>query len=180
MAGWRSDGLGYSEVAGRAVLTMWSRVQCWALIAFAVVLPIGQSPTEIALGVGLIAWLLGKVAGHQKPALPSTPLNILLLAWWVVAAASMVNSVDLGASLRGLQKLLKYFALYLLVIETAGTRGTLRKLLIGCAVGFSVVIIDGLWQWFAGKDLVVRETLCEKERGGSWGAGAGGGERLQS
>ena len=73
----------------------WRRLQVAALMAFAVVLPIGQSPTEAALIVGLIAWVVATALGGQwRQAIPKTPLNLLLLAWWVVAAASIMNSVD--------------------------------------------------------------------------------------
>ncbi|MDP3704244.1 MAG: O-antigen ligase family protein, partial [Candidatus Omnitrophota bacterium] len=138
----------------------WRRLQVAALVAFAVALPIGQAPTEAALIVGLMAWIVGTcLEGHWRQAIPRTPLNLLLLAWWLVAAASMVNSVDLRASLQGLRKLLKYFVLYLLVVESAGTRGTLRKLIIGCVIGLSLVTIDGLWQWFVGKDLFLGNPI---------------------
>jgi len=140
----------------------WRRLQVAALIAFAVMLPIGQSPTEAALIVGLLAWLIATaVDGQWRQAIPKTPLNLLLLAWWLVAAGSMVNSVDLGASVQGLRKLLKYFVLYLLVVEAAGTSGALRKFIIGCVVGLSLVVVDGLWQWFAGKDLFLGNPLSE-------------------
>ncbi len=140
----------------------WRRLQVAALVAFAVALPIGQSPPEAALVLGLIAWLVGRaLSGRWRQAIPRTPLNLLLLAWWLAAAASMVNSVDLGASLQGLRKLLKYFVLYLLVVETAGSRGALRKLLIGCVIGLSLVVLDGLWQAVFGTDLIFGNPLAE-------------------
>jgi len=140
----------------------WRRLQVGALVAFAVALPIGQSPAEAALIVGLIAWVVAAALGGQWwQAIPKTPLNLLLVAWWLVAAASIVNSVDPEASVQGLRKWLKYFALYLLVVKTAGSRGALKQLLIGCVVGLSLVVVDGLWQWFAGKDLFLGNPLSE-------------------
>lgn len=141
-------------------LETWRRLQVAALVAFAVALPIGQSPTEAALILGLIAWIVRTLlSGQWRQAIPKTPLNLLLIAWWLVAAGSIANSVDLGASVQGLRKLLKYFMLYLLVIETVGTRGVLRKLIIGCVMGLSLVVIDGLWQWFMGKDLFLGNPI---------------------
>jgi putative inorganic carbon (HCO3(-)) transporter len=134
---------------------MWRRLQVAALVAFAVMLPIGQSPTEAALIIGLLAWVVRtSLNGQWRQAIPKTPLNLLLLAWWLAAVVSLANSVDVSASLQGLRKLLKYFALYLLVVETASSPRALRWILRGVIVGLSLTVLDALWQWFAGTDLL--------------------------
>lgn len=157
MATWRSDNLGDPQMA-RDALLMGRRVQYWALVMFAVALPIGQSPTEVALGIGLLAWLVPCITRRRWPVIPRTPLNLLLVAWFLIAVCSLYNSIDLEASLRGLQKLLKYFALYLLVYDTVDSRRSLTGVLKGCVVGMAVVVGDGLWQAIFGYDLIYHRS----------------------
>lgn len=133
---------------------MVRRVQYWAVVMFAVMLPIGQSPTEVALGIGLLAWIVPCITRCRWPTIPKTPLNLLLVAWFLIAVCSIYNSIDLGSSLRGLQKLLKYFALYLLVYQTVDSQRSLTGVLKGCVVGMALVVGDGLWQAIFGYDLI--------------------------
>ena len=93
------------------------RIQLWCVVVFAAVLPVGKSPAEIALGVGVAVWLARTAVGHRRPVISSNPLTVWLIAWFLVGLVSISNSVDIGTSLRGLQKLIKHFAWYLVVID---------------------------------------------------------------
>mgnify|MGYP001564572935 CR=1 FL=1 len=53
---------------GSRARDIWRAVQEWALVAFVVALPIGKSPAEIALGVGLVALVGRTLLGHRRPA----------------------------------------------------------------------------------------------------------------
>ena len=140
---------------------MLQRIQRWSLLAFAVALPVGQSPAEITLGIGVVAWVLRGLKGQRRPFLTRNPLNFLLAAWFLVAVASMINSVDLAASLQGLRKLAKVFALYFLILDTVGSWASLRPLLVACLSGLSLMILDGLWQAVFGKDFLSGNPLSE-------------------
>ena len=65
----------------------------------------------------------------------------------------MAHSVSLSASLRGVLKLLKCFALYLLIRATADSRPSLTGILTGCMIGLALVAGDGVWQVVTGQDL---------------------------
>ena len=129
-----------------------SRVQYAAVVAFAAVLPLGQTPPEIALGIGLAAWVFRAVRERRAATSLSNPLSWLLGLWFLAALASMANSIDPVASLHGLRKLLKGFGLYLLVVDTVDSRETLRGVVAGSLLGVSLVVGDALWQWAAGRD----------------------------
>ena len=143
-------------VAGaRGTSATWLRtIQSWALVSFAAVYPLGKAPGEITLGIALLAWVARTLLGQRRPVIPRNPLNYVLLAWLALAVCSMQNSVDLWASLKGLQKLFKAFGLYLVVLDTADSPRALRRVLVGVLVGLAVVVGDGLWQAVAGRDLI--------------------------
>jgi O-antigen ligase len=128
------------------------QVQYGAVVAFAVCLPIGKSPTEAALIIGLLA-LVARTILHQRPLIPNNPLNRWLLAWLLVAICSMVNTVDVWASLNGLRKLAKWMGLYLLVLDTVDSRQRLQGVLAGWFLGLFLVVVDGLWQQAFSRDL---------------------------
>ena len=130
------------------------RLQEWAVLAFAVTLPLGQAPPEIALGIGLAVLVLRTALGQRRPLLPPSPLNVFLLLWFLVAVVSMHNSVDLQASVTGLRKLLKWFGLYLLVMDTVDSPSMLARLLRACLLGLAIEVSDGLWQAATGYDFV--------------------------
>jgi O-antigen ligase len=132
----------------------WRAAQDWALVAFAVALPLGESPAEVALGVGLAAFVGRTVLGHRSSIVPRSPLNGLLLVWAILAVCSIVNSVDLEASLHGCRKLLKHFGLFVLILDTLDNERSMRRLLTGCMAGLSLLVGDALWQAIAGRDLI--------------------------
>ena len=129
------------------------RIQYGALVAFGVALPIGKSLTEAALIIGLLALVLRTALGQRRPIIPASPLNLLLVVWFAIAICSMQNSVDLAASVQGLRKLLKWFGLYLLVLDTVDSPRRLRGVLGGCLTGLCLVSVDGIWQAVFGTDL---------------------------
>ena len=131
----------------------WRRVQYGAVVAFAVGLPIGKLLAEASLVIGLLAWGVRILLERRRPLIPKSPLNVLLLLWFIAALCSLYNSIDAAASLKGLWKLLKYFALYLLVVESVDSRTSLRGVVNGCLFGLSLLVADGLWQAAFGRDL---------------------------
>ncbi len=128
-------------------------VQGVAVIAFAIVLPFRQALSEIALVIGLVAWVGRLLITRQTSEMTRNPLNLFLLAWLAAAILSMQNSIDMAASLRGLHKLVKYFALYLLVSSTANTEKSLKGVVKGCLVGLGLIVVDSLWQAVFNHDL---------------------------
>ena len=123
-------------------------------MAFAVGLPIGKLLAEASLVIGLLAWGVRMVLERRRPLIPNSPLNLLLLLWFITALCSMSNSIDAAASLKGLWKLLKCFALFVLIVETVDSRESLRRVVGGCLLGLSLLVADGLWQAVFGRDLV--------------------------
>ena len=129
------------------------RIQLWCVVVFAAVLPVGKSPAEVALGVGVAVWLARTVLVHRRPIIPSNPLTIWLIAWFLIGLVSISNSVDIGTSLRGLQKLVKHFAWYLVVIDAVRSSAALRRVVWGVLAGLGVLIADTWWQAAVGWDL---------------------------
>ena len=129
------------------------QIQEWSLILFAATFAIGQALGEIALVVGLLAWTGRCVLERKVPVVLKHPLAPFLLLWFIVALCSMVNSVDVLTSLKGLQKLLKYFGLYALVLDTTQSPVALQRVLRGAFIGMALILVDGYWQASFGRDL---------------------------
>ncbi len=133
---------------------MLRRIQEWAVLVFVVTLPMGQSPADIALVVGLLAWVARLAIERHRPVLPSRVVMTVLIAWFLIAVGSMVNTVDVGASLDGLRKLLKNFAWFLVVIDTVNSPAMLQRVLKACVIGLAIPVVDGLWQGAFDRDLL--------------------------
>lgn len=133
---------------------MLRRIQLWAVTLFAAAMPVGLAPREAALVVAISVYAWRAVLGQRRPAIPATPLNGLVLAWFALAALSMQNAGDLWAGAKGLQKLLKWTAISLVVWDTAQSRESRWRVLLGWFIGLTVVVVDGFWQAIAGRDLL--------------------------
>jgi O-antigen ligase len=71
----------------------------------------------------------------------------------------MVNSVSLAASARGLLKIFKVFAVFLLASEEIQTEAQLRYVLFALLLGGAIASADGLLQWVIGIDPIYRRPM---------------------
>lgn len=142
-----------AQIASIKIKPWVAPLQLWLLVAFAALLPLSQALSNICYGLVIVAWITGKVLARDWR-LPRTSLNEVLLAWVVVIVFSMMNSVDLSASLSGLRKLVKYALLYFAIVETLKTPRALTWMLMAWLGGLCVAAGDGLWQMAFGRDLL--------------------------
>ncbi len=123
----------------------------WAFLACGVVGPLGMAPQEIFVVLAIIAWLSSRLAARRGP-LPM-PASAFLAAWFFIALLSTTQSTHLPTSMKGLQKLLKFFALFCAAAETLHTRKRLSALFLAATIGAAIVSLNGLVQVATGADL---------------------------
>ena len=78
-----------------------------SLVAFGAIGPVSQGLQETTLGIAVAAWLASLVLSRRMPRRTAAWLPLLL--WFLVSALSMVNSVNLHASLGGLLSTSHFF-----------------------------------------------------------------------
>ena len=123
------------------------------LIAAGAVLPLSLALKDLSLGVMVLAWLVTR-AGRRQPSLPRAAATLPLLLWCGASLLSMVNSVNLGASVGGLKKAVIATAI---VVATAALLSTPRRVILLFAavmVGGVLASADGLVQVIRGRDLL--------------------------
>lgn len=123
----------------------------WAFLSCAVFGPLGMAPQEIFVVLAIMAWLAGKLAARQKPVL--LPAAFILAAWFLIALLSTTQATHLPTSVKGLQKLLKVFALFYAAAETIAARERLYAMFLAATIGAAIVSIDGFVQVSMGADL---------------------------
>ena len=127
------------------------QISFWAFLACGVVGPLGMAPQEIFVVLAIIAWLTGRLAVRQWPL--RMPAAAILAAWFFIALLSITQSTHLPTSIKGLQKLLKFFALFYAAAETLHTRKRLSAMFLAATIGAAIVSLNGLVQVAAGADL---------------------------
>ena len=118
-------------------------------------LPFSISVIEISASAAIFLWLFKKIFILRDIKIKKTPLNWPLAVYLLFVVLSLSNSQFMMTSVKGLfRKTLEYVAIYFVIAETVRTDRDLRKI-VG-AVLFSCLMmgVDGLWQYFSGRDLI--------------------------
>lgn len=129
-----------------------------AAVALGIVQPLSLSLTELALVVGVVAWIAKKALARERFAWDPVVTGILL-AWAASITLSMGNTPDLWGSMHGLRKFVKHAALYYWLADIVSTNARLRRALAGVLVGLGIMLVDSVWQRLTGWDLFYHRPL---------------------
>jgi len=116
-------------------------------------IPVSIAMTNLSIALAGTAWLVKKILSKDFK-IKKNPLNLLLIGFLFISAVSLISSVDMRASIKGLQRLLKYFLIFYVFIDTVNDFKKMRMILWFALAGLALVSIDGLYQFFAGKDFI--------------------------
>lgn len=118
-------------------------------------LPFSITIIEIAAGIAIGLWLFKKIFILRDFKLEGSPLNWPIAAYLAFVVFSLFNSQFLVKSLNGLiGKTLEYIALYFVIIETVKTKKDLEKIVLSIILSCAFIGLDGLWQYFTGRDFI--------------------------
>ena len=91
-----------------------NRIIDGGLIIFVLSLPLSISGTEIGFCLAFLAWLIMMVI-KKEVKLPSTPMDLPIIFFWVISFIAIAFSVEPALSIKMLQKLPYFFLPYLMV-----------------------------------------------------------------
>lgn len=121
------------------------------IISLPLLISFSFAAVNISLGFALFFFLLAKIL-NKDYSINKSALTIPFLLFFAVSALSMINSDYLSTSLGGLSKLLKYFLIIIMVIETFDSRKRLRNGVNFIAAGLFLSCANGLYQLVFGRD----------------------------
>ncbi|MFH1848397.1 MAG: O-antigen ligase family protein [Candidatus Omnitrophota bacterium] len=116
-------------------------------------LPLSSGLVNTFIAVGLLALVVQKAARGQWRISP-TRLNLFLLLFFAASCISMLNSIEPQTSIKGLVKVLKFLSIFFLMVEGTKDKVFFRKAAIALAAGAAIVSIDGIIQYFTGRDII--------------------------
>ena len=135
-----------------------SRLPRYAVVALAVLLPISPALSEATVVIGCVGWVLRGIS-QRHWSVRSHLVGVLFLLLGCAGLLSMVNSVNLVASARGLWKVFKAFVVFLLASEEIQTQDHLRQVLLALLLGGAIASADGLLQWVLGADPIYHRSM---------------------
>lgn len=130
------------------------RITFYALLVFWCSLGFSSALAEISFVTALICWALERVI-LKKVALPAPRAVLLSLAGFIIiCAASVLWSEHSPTSFRGLFKYIQHGLLFVMTLDCFDHEKRQKQFENVFAVFFAVLILNGMVQYFYGKDLI--------------------------
>ena len=147
--------MAHEQGNGRSSVVVWSDwIACFSLVVAGTLWPLSPALKEVGVVIALLAWLVSKITSRTMP--PHLVVTLPLTLWFVSGLLSMVHSVSLPASIRGLEKILKATAILFMAADVMRTPRRIVALLGAMMIGAAIVSLDGLVQFVSGVDLFYR------------------------
>lgn len=121
--------------------------------------------TNVFFAIALAGFLVKKVITADMAAARKNPILIPFSLIILVSLVSFVNTVSLRASLQGMGKWLRYLAIFLAVTEEVKDASHAKKIVTVILLGLLAASLDGLFQFYTGKDLIRNRSSYEPEIG---------------
>lgn len=132
----------------KKVIGALDKITEWALYLLIFCLPFSKSIIEITIVAAFISWLLKKILTRDLR-LKKTPLNALLLAFFIVSLISIINAEFKILVIRSLfTKCLKYIVLYYIIVESMNSETKLKNLLKLSLISAIIIMIDSFIQYY--------------------------------
>ncbi|MDD5129548.1 MAG: O-antigen ligase family protein [Candidatus Omnitrophica bacterium] len=122
-------------------------------------LPFSKAALESFLWSAIVIFVAKRILGYRgscfRGMFPQTPLNKVLGIFCAVNVLSVIFSVNLGLSLRGLLgKEFKFLAIFFILTEIINSKERLRNILIAIVASAALIIADAWVQYFRGFDFL--------------------------
>jgi len=126
----------------------------WCIYAIVFAAPFSKSISEVAIALAVVLWILRKIIKRDY-GLAKTELNIPLLLVVITVLFSLFNSAYPALSIKAFfTKMLKYVALYFVIVESFDTRSKIRGLFIIALISMAIIMLDGFFQYYSGFDFL--------------------------
>lgn len=129
---------------------------CYCVYAIVFAAPFSKSIAEISIGLAIALWLVKKIL-NKDYSLVDTDLNLPFLIFIIVIIPSFLNSAYPFLSIKAFfSKMLKFVALYFVIVECVNTKSRLKALFVIAMLGMILIAIDGYFQYYTGVDFLHR------------------------
>ncbi|MDD5085394.1 MAG: O-antigen ligase family protein [Candidatus Omnitrophica bacterium] len=130
----------------------------FALTAFIISVPLSKAVAECLLILSIVLWAARKII-LGEPWFRETGYSLILLAFLVSSSFSLFGSENLFESMRGMLKLLRHLLIFFMVVDTFRTEEGIARLVKLIIAGWLIVLLDGVWQYHYGFDLIRRAPI---------------------
>lgn len=136
------------------------------------IIPFSIAGIEIFAIVAIIAWLIKQVTSYKLQVtsyFPKTPLSLPIFILFTVYFISMIFSVNISESLKGVfLKLGEYLLLFFISVDIFSKKenNNVRFKIFTAIIVLSTILLflDGAFQWLTGYDFIRRFTATPKLR----------------
>lgn len=101
----------------------------------------------------IVFYLIKKIILKENPII-YTPINVIFLLFIFISSISILNSINIASSLRGIFKLLQYGLLFMIMSAEIKDKRQLKMIAISMILGGVFSSVDAFWQLIFGKDFI--------------------------
>ncbi|MFH1097659.1 MAG: O-antigen ligase family protein [Candidatus Desantisbacteria bacterium] len=138
-------------------ITLCNRIIDGGLIVFVLSLPFSISGTEIGFYTAALAWII-MMAIKKEVKLPSTPLDLPIIFFWLISVIAIVFSVKPSISITMLQKIPYFFLPYLMVANIKDKK-KLLLLIQFLLISTTLAAISGISNYINGAERAYTHAL---------------------
>ncbi len=152
----------YNYSVNNKILDNLKKVKLFFLYLLIFILPISKAGTEITFAVLVFLWFSIRIFAKTRISdyFPRTKLNLPLCLFLLVCFLSIFHSVEPKESMRGfLSRWVKFTMVYFIFIDTVDSPKKMKTALKVFTLSFSLLLLDGVYQFFAGSDLLLSFPL---------------------
>jgi len=133
------------------IISFCDKAIYWEIIAIPFVASFSSAAVNIFIGFLVFTFLVKQLSGGIKNTGP-TSIDIPFAFLIIIALVSFVNSVNMGSSIQGIFKLLKYGALLLIIPRQIKESGHIKRIVTAALLGLLLASLDGVYQLIFGVD----------------------------
>ncbi len=125
----------------------------WAIVIIPFAMAIAPAPMNAFLAILVFCFIVKKAIKKER-LFVSSGLNLPFLFFFIISAVSIFNSINYQDSVRGLFRLIQYWALFLILAGQIKDEAHVKRIVFSLACGISLLSLDSLWQVSLGQDFI--------------------------
>ncbi|MBI4708390.1 MAG: O-antigen ligase family protein [Candidatus Omnitrophica bacterium] len=135
------------------IILFCDRAAYWSLILIPFSVAVAPFFSSFFVSFLFVNFFLKKILKKEKFFVKSA-IDLPFLAFVLISIISIVNSIDLRASIRGVFKLVEFGLTFLIFIEELRDLKHIKRIVLSIICGACVASIDAIWQMQTGWDFI--------------------------
>ncbi|MCX5695238.1 MAG: O-antigen ligase family protein [Candidatus Omnitrophica bacterium] len=134
------------------ILVVCEKMIYWGIILIPFVVSFSSAAVNIFIGFVIVGFLAKRIILRDRSFI-KTPVSIPFLLLIAIALVSFINSVNIKSSIQGIEKLLKYGFLFLIMVAEIKDKKHVQRIVVAIIAGLFLASADGFYSLIFGKDL---------------------------